>query len=519
MLVTEAESQVEIVEKAQRDGKSPENIEKMVREFLSTGAQGTSGALKKSSPEELSLDGQLIPLLLKERELLTIYGEDYSEVKAVRKNIATTLSFYRNKGIRIPDTSLEKTIGSKELNNFFVDALKLRIRELKQRDKFLQEKAVVEANLSKSYSKYQLEEQSKSEKIQQTKKLYNTIIERLGKEKLTQGNSGYSMKQISPVKTALSFKRHMKILVAGIVVSLGSVVALAYLLTLRDTSIHSVEDIRDNIGYPVLGAVPEFNPDEVVDTVLPEYAALSPDLLYLHYPSSVVAESFRSVRTAMFFSAQSRGAKVIQVSSPLPGDGKTTVSSNMAVSTAQSNKRVLLIDADLRKPSLDHQFNLSNEKGLSDILHSHLELQDVVQKTPVENLTVVTTGALPNNPAELLSSEQFHSLILEAKQFYDFVIIDTPPLLAVSDPCIISTQVDGLVLVVRIMKSNRSAVIRTAELLEIHDATVLGVVANATLDNNQNAYNNAYGNGYTPKVLRKKNDGTSIKETDRQTTI
>ncbi len=519
LLITDAESQAQLIGKARRSGMKSEQIEEMVRGFLSSGAQGNSGALKKASPEELSLDNQLIALLLKEKELLGIYGDDYTEVKSIRKNIATTLSFYRNKGIRIPDTVLQNKVNSKDLVDYFVDSIELRIEELTKRDEILKQKSLTEANLSKSYSKYQLEEQTKSEQIQQTKKLYNTLIDRLGKEKLTEGNAGYSLKQISPVKSGLSIKRHLKILLAGLFVSIGSVAALAYLLTLRDTTIHSVEDIRDNIGYPVLGAVPEFNPDYVVDTVLPEYAALSPDLLYLHYPSSVVAESFRSVRTAMFFSAQTRGAKVIQVTSPLPGDGKTTISSNMAIATAQSNKRVLIIDADMRKPSLNTQFNLNNTSGLSDILDGKAELQDVVQKTAIENLTLLTTGVLPGNPAELLSSEKFHSLILEAKQCYDFVIIDTPPLLSVSDPCIISSQVDGLILVVRIMKSNRSAVIRTAELLEIHEATVLGVVANATLDGSQEAYNNAYGNGYSANVARRKDTVLSGNSSEKKTTL
>lgn len=517
--ITEAETQLEMIQKARQNGMTPEELEKMIREFLGSGANGSSGSLKKSSPEELSLDTQLIPLLIKEKELLAIYGEDYPEVKSVRKNIETTLSFYRNKGIRIPDTALDKPFESSDLVDVFIDSLNMKITELHKRDNLLQEKALAEAELSKSYSKYQLEEQSRSEKIQQTKTLYNTIIDRLGKEKLTQGNAGYSMKQISPVKAELSFKRHMKFLGAGIFAAMGLVGGIAYLLTLRDTTIHSVEDIRDNIGYPILGAVPEFDPDEVVDTVMPEYATLSPDLLYLHYPSSIVAESFRSVRTAMFFSTQSRGAKVIQVSSPLPGDGKTTVSSNMAVATAQSNKRVLFIDADMRKPSLNLQFNLGNEKGLSDILYGKAELQDVVQKTAIDNLSVLTTGEMPHNPAELLSSERFASLVREARQFYDFVIFDTPPLLAVSDPCVISNQVDGIVLVVRIMKSNRSAVIRTAELLEIHKATVLGIVANATQEGNQKVYNNAYGAGSSGKSVPNKAKTTPAGKSEKQTTI
>jgi capsular exopolysaccharide synthesis family protein len=219
---------------------------------------------------------------------------------------------------------------------------------------------------------------------------------------------------------------------------------------------------------------------------------LEPALCYYHRPGSTEAEAYRLVRTSLFVCAGPRRERVIQVTSPEPGDGKTTLASNLAIAMAQSGKKVLLIDADLRRPTVHKLFRASREIGMVDVLAGNIDLLTAVQGTTATGLSLLTAGESPVNPAELLSSARFAEMVEQARQEFDFVLIDTPPLLAVSDPCIVSPQCDALLLVVRMMKNRRLAVKRSRELLETQGIHVIGVVANAVDAGSADGYGGEY---------------------------
>lgn len=195
-------------------------------------------------------------------------------------------------------------------------------------------------------------------------------------------------------------------------------------------------------------------------------------------PKSPISEAYRSLRTNIQYSAVDQHIKVLMVASAKSGEGKTTTITNLAVTYAQEGKKVLLIDGDLRKPSLHHLFQLSNRTGLSSVLFDQQLLPEVIRDTTVDNLSVMTSGPIPPNPSEILGSQRMRDLLEELKLMFDIILFDTPPVLAVTDTQVISSYCDGVVLVVLAGKVKRGLVKKTKASLEYVQAKILGVVLN-----------------------------------------
>jgi capsular exopolysaccharide synthesis family protein len=206
---------------------------------------------------------------------------------------------------------------------------------------------------------------------------------------------------------------------------------------------------------------------------------------------------YRGVRTAVCFNTRSERHQLILVTSPTEGDGKSTLCANLAISIAQSGKRVLLIDADCRRPRQHRLFQLSNARGLVTVITDDAELIDVIQPSCVANLSLLPCGPRPNNPGELLSSPRFAQLLEELRPGYDFILVDSPPLLAVNDPAVVAPRVDAVLLTLRLSRTCRPAAERATEMLTALGATVLGVVINGLCGRGHQGYQNyAYNYNY-----------------------
>jgi len=202
------------------------------------------------------------------------------------------------------------------------------------------------------------------------------------------------------------------------------------------------------------------------------------NLISLTAPKSPITEQFRTVRTSIEFSSVDTDLRSIVVTSPSPGEGKSTITANLAIVFAQQGQRVLLIDTDLRKPTVHYTFHMENLVGVTNILTKQATLGQAVQATGQENLQILTSGPIPPNPSELLSSKSMKNLLEIAKNEYDLVIFDTPPLLAVTDAQILSHLTDGVVLVISSENTQKDSAKKAKELLESAQAKILGVVLN-----------------------------------------
>ena len=208
-------------------------------------------------------------------------------------------------------------------------------------------------------------------------------------------------------------------------------------------------------------------------------------------PKSIAAESYRTLRTNIQYSSFDKEYRVIVVTSSEPGEGKSTTSGNLALSMAQGDKRVILIDCDLRKPSLHKKFKLSNLVGLSDVMVGKADLATAVHKYN-KNLVILTSGKIPPNPAEMLSSKAMGNLLETLKQSFDYIILDTPPVQAVTDSQILSTKADGTILVVRAERTKKDSVQNAINLLKKVNANIIGTVLNG-VEASRNKYYYYYG--------------------------
>lgn len=203
------------------------------------------------------------------------------------------------------------------------------------------------------------------------------------------------------------------------------------------------------------------------------------DLVTIKNPKSPISESYRTLRTNIQFSDIDNKIQTIVMTSSGPSEGKSTTSSNLAIVMAEGGSKTILIDCDQRKPKLHKLFKISNESGLSDLLAGKADIHEVAHKLEgIENLELITAGTRPPNPSELLASQKMKSFIDELKEKYDYVILDTPPVIAVTDAQLLSLKADGCILVVSSGEAERDAAIKAKSLLESVNAKIIGVVLN-----------------------------------------
>lgn len=195
-------------------------------------------------------------------------------------------------------------------------------------------------------------------------------------------------------------------------------------------------------------------------------------------PKSPISEQYKTIRTNIQFSSVDKAIQSLMVTSSGPGEGKSTTVANLAVVFAQQGKRVLLIDADLRKPTVHYTFRLENHTGLTNVLPKQAELDSAVNVTDIENLFVMASGPIPPNPAELLGSQAMEDLLKEVYVQYDLVLFDSPPVLAVTDAQILANKCSGTILVVHSGKTETDAAVKAKELLISAKGKLLGVVLN-----------------------------------------
>lgn len=201
-------------------------------------------------------------------------------------------------------------------------------------------------------------------------------------------------------------------------------------------------------------------------------------LITLTNPKSPISESYRALRTNIDFSSVDEQLKVIMVTSAGPGEGKSTTITNLAITYAHSERKILLIDADLRKPTAHHTFSVSNRWGLSSVLSKQCTLEEAIQTSSVPNMDLLTSGVIPPNPAEMLGSKRMSEVTDRLREIYDIILIDTPPLLAVTDAQIVATKSDGAILVVDQGRVKREFAKKAIHNLEKVNARILGVVLN-----------------------------------------
>ncbi len=316
--------------------------------------------------------------------------------------------------------------------------------------------------------------------------------EKYEESRITEVGQLGNVRIIDPAKpsyTPISPKKKMN-MILGIIVGLGLGIGITFLLDYFDNTVKSAEDI-EQYGLALLGSIPVIKLDEAVRKVGDdgkhrlngkmnngEARTIAGRMITHFAPKSPISEAYKSLRTSIQYSKTDSSLKSLVFTSPGPKEGKSTTVVNLAIAIAQMGTKVLLVDTDLRRPVIHKIFDLDRTKGISNYLVGRINLEEAITETEIENLYAMPSGTLPPNPSELLGSKSMKKCIDELKNQFDIVLFDSPPIMAVTDAVVLSSEVDGVVLVVKEGMTKRDAVSRCYNILKTMPNHILGVVMN-----------------------------------------
>jgi len=382
-------------------------------------------------------------------------------------------------------TQLEKK--QTELVESFVESLRQRYELQDQKRAELQAEYDRQFEQATQVSSQLVKLSSLQEAVARNEKMCDILDERIKEVSLTEEvGANVSILEPAGVSTVPSYPHRAKFLAAGIVLGGLCGFGLAWLRELLDHRLRGVDEVAEVLQLPVMGVLPHLGGAREPHQV---------GRMAAHAPRSSLSEAIRTLRTALHFGLAGHDAKTIAVTSPSPGDGKSTVASNLAIAMAQADQKVLLIDADLRKPTQHLIFELSMDRGLASILSHRRPVDEAIVPSGVESLHVLPCGPLPSNPVELLNNGFFAELLEDLKTRYDKIVIDSPPVMPVADARVIAAISDSTLLVLRAERSSRRFSQSARNELWRVRAKRLGVIVNGVPSRKGGSYGYGYGQG------------------------
>ncbi len=427
--------------------------------------------------------GELLKSYEERHSLLRYLTQEHPQVRDVNSRISSTTGFL----ISQLQGNLKMLSAQRDDSDRSLDDMRRKYMESGEQKYEMQRLDTRISDLQNQYTEYMRQLQSlqikKSERIDEVTITEPAVINR------------------NPTNPATS-----PYTITGIGVLIGLIIGLifAFIFEAFDTSIGTIEDVESYLSVPVIGLIPQIEMEELKGDIAQynrkgrDDTKLSEDhaRLVIHYaPKSNLAESYRALRTNIQFLSFEREAKVLLFTSSSPKEGKTTTIVNLALTMAQSGNRVLLVDADMRKPKVDRIFGLDRERGLSeiilgnhpwrscvktvtDIITGELGMTDIILTPGIDNLHIITCGTVPPNPSELLNSESMDHFVREARGEYDTILFDSAPVLPATDAAVLGRKIDGVVFVYSFGKVSRSSLRRAKAQLDNVKVRVIGVVLN-----------------------------------------
>lgn len=476
----------------------------IVDEFESIRGAASTNALASNDWElqKYEVEKSLLPLEIKLEQLKLAYGESHPEVKAIAMQIRSSQLKLNGLNAQVSKRRAELTaqngLGDQNQQarqiratqaqnavNAYIQGLDSRLTVIGEELVHLKGQVNQEKENANQLKMAEDKNASLIRRIDSIKGFGEQLEQQLSALKLADVSGGIIVKPLLDTGQAYVTGPDLKkdLLLYGML-GLGLSGLLAMLFEASAKMFRSAEDVQRELGVPVLTHIPldEGRIQQGQGAADSEIAKLDPKLSVVHRPHSPAAEAVRGVRTAMLFDHRQFNSKVFQLTSPLPGDGKSTLAANIGCSIAQSGKKTLLIDLDLRSPRLSLRFNLETQVGLTNVLNGEIKPTEAIHATPIENLDILPCGPLPANPAEALTLSELGDLFQWAREHYDFIIVDTPPLLMVSDPAVVTTYVDAAMLVMRIRRRCKPNAKEAIAMLRSAGARVMGVVINKVDD-------------------------------------
>ena len=440
----------------------------------------------------IEIDKELIPVMIQRDQYAREYGDNHPNVKQLDSQLTTMkmelkrlVKEQTDRLIQLAEENKIEQVDPKkqaaEAVAAVIYAKKAKVALLKTQIEDVDRQILTEKEGATRLAKFEAENLAMLREISQNRELLSQLDEQMSKVKLTEENGNTEVIELrAPSSAYLVGPVLLKMLGIGGFLGLALGSGLALLLEKNSSTFRNPDEISQMLGIPVLTHVPFFKGRvrKGKKGEINPYKEMDPYLAIVHQPSSVVSEAIRSLRTSLFFELAGERGKIIQVTSPLPGDGKSTIAGNLACSIAQSGKSVLAIDCDLRRPQLTDNFAMSEKLGISNVLNGDCDLLDACHVTPLANLRMMPSGPIPSNPAEALTLPDMSEMLEQIRDEFDYVVLDTPPLLVVTDPSITASMVDGVVLTLRIRRKSKPNATESMNIMRAVGANVLGVVIN-----------------------------------------
>jgi polysaccharide biosynthesis transport protein len=360
--------------------------------------------------------------------------------------------------------------------------------------------AALEAQKTEAYKlRDQLVEYTiRQREFEENRTLYDSLQQRLRTASVQSGLESLDIEVVDPALPPANpvLRPQSTVIITALIFSLLAGIVVAFLMESLDTGLRSIAEIESITELPSLAIIPRARRSSADQAG--SLTTAQRNIGILTQPKSQFAEAFRSLRTSLLLSTAGHPPKIIVLTSATPSEGKTTAASNLASILAQRDTRVLLIDGDLRRPNIHHRFGLNGKIGLTTVLTGATTLEGTVQSVPeIPNLDILPSGPVPPFPTEMLSSGAMEAILKRCGEIYDYVVIDSPPILSVTDGVILARQADAVVLVVRHGKSSKHVVRRARDILLRSGAGITGIVLNA-VDLNSPEYYGYYGySGYS----------------------
>lgn len=406
----------------------------------------------------------MLRLMSDKRRLEADFGPGHPDVKKLDEEIKGVKEFVNERSSDLVLGEDDSQLTAEDLLRAYIAFLKNDISAISERRRELGILIADADKQARMLVDFELREGILKSRVDRTQTLFDGLVEQLRELNLASGMHGYIHELLeSPRKGEQVWPSLPLCGVGGLMIGLIGGLFAALVIDQLDTRFRSTSEIDSAIGLPILTRVGRIKTDGSLPIVM---------------DNSPEGESFRMLRTLLLNDVRSGKLKIISATSPLPGDGKTTILANIAGAFAKLNMTVVLVEADMRRPTFHKRFNVPDEIGLSDVLKGKATIDDALVPSGVKNLTLMTAGSGAVNPSELLQNEIFDQFLKSLSEKFELVVVDVGPVLAVSDPVIVAQKSDGMILVVRSSNDTKQQVIDSVESLRAAGAKMLGCVVN-----------------------------------------